>query len=148
MNIAVIGGGFYGTVISLYLKEMNNLNEVYLFEKEKDIVQRSSLNNQARVHNGYHYPRSFSTAFRSHYNFQKFIKKWPNCIVSDFDKFYGISKSNSKTNSKQFIRFCNQIEVPCEKVSKEKNNLFNSSLIEDVFKVKEYAFDVQKLKQF
>ena len=146
MKIAVIGGGFYGTVISLYLKEINNLNEVHLFEK-KDIVQRSSLNNQARVHNGYHYPRSFSTAFRSHYNFQKFIKKWPNCIVSDFDKFYGISKSNSKTNAKQFIRFCNQIEVPYEKISKEKNKLFNSLLIEDIFKVKEYAFDVKKLKQ-
>ncbi len=147
LKIAVIGGGFYGAVISLFLKDMENVSDVFLFEKENDIIQRSSLNNQARVHNGYHYPRSFSTAFRSHYNFKKFINRWPECIVSDFEKLYGLSNSNSKTNSKQFQRFCNQIEVPYEKISQEKNKLFNSSLIEEVFRVQEYAFDMNKLKK-
>ena len=147
VKVAVIGGGFYGTVISLFLKEIDHSNEVFLFEKEKDIIQRSSLNNQARVHNGYHYPRSFSTAFRSHYNFQRFIKKWPDCIFSNFENYYGISRTNSKTNSQQFERFCKQIEVPYEKVSKEKNKIFNSLFIEEVFRVQEYAFDANKLKE-
>ena len=146
-KIAVIGGGFYGSVISLFLKKKNDVSDVFLFEKENEIIQRSSLNNQARVHNGYHYPRSFSTAFRSHYNFQKFIKKWPNCIVNDFEKFYGISRSNSKTNSQQFKRFCSQIDVPFERVSQQENMLFNSSLIDEVFRVQEYAFDANNLKR-
>ena len=69
----IIGGGFYGSIIALYLKKIRGLKKVVLIEKEKSLLKRASYNNQARIHNGYHYPRSFTTAYRSRVNFPKFI---------------------------------------------------------------------------
>ena len=71
-KICVIGGGFYGSVIALYLKKVKGYRYVDLYEKEADFLTRASYVNQARVHSGYHYPRSFTTAYRSRANFFKF----------------------------------------------------------------------------
>ena len=51
-----IGGGFFGMYLSVYFARKGH--EVILSEKENDFMQRASYVNQARVHNGYHYPRS------------------------------------------------------------------------------------------
>ena len=56
-----------------------------VLEQEIDILQRASYVNQARVHMGYHYPRSLVTAFRSLANFPKFIKDFDKAIKNDFD---------------------------------------------------------------
>ena len=61
----VIGGGFYGVVIAIYLARQRGLQRVTLVEREGALLTRASYNNQARVHNGYHYPRSILTAYRS-----------------------------------------------------------------------------------
>ena len=58
-NIAVVGGGVFGTTISWKLAEMGQ--KVDLFEKNKDIFMAASGINQYRIHRGYHYPRSLET---------------------------------------------------------------------------------------
>jgi glycine/D-amino acid oxidase-like deaminating enzyme len=60
---AVIGGGFYGLYLAEYLAA--RVGRVLLFEREPGLMRRASYANQARVHNGYHYPRSVLTALRS-----------------------------------------------------------------------------------
>ena len=55
-DAVVIGGGFYGASIAIYLAKNRGLKKVVLVEKEKKLLTRASYNNQARVHNGYHYP--------------------------------------------------------------------------------------------
>jgi L-2-hydroxyglutarate oxidase LhgO len=55
----VIGGGFFGSTLGLFLKEY--FDDVVVLEQEIDILQRASYVNQARVHMGYHYPRSLVT---------------------------------------------------------------------------------------
>ena len=62
LDAVVIGGGFYGCAIAIYLVKQRGLKQVHLVEREPGILTRASYNNQARVHNGYHYPRSFTTA--------------------------------------------------------------------------------------
>jgi L-2-hydroxyglutarate oxidase LhgO len=47
----VIGGGFFGCKLALYLKEQ--LGQVLILEQEADLLQKASYTNQARVHNGY-----------------------------------------------------------------------------------------------
>ena len=144
-DIVIVGGGFYGCSIAIELRKHGK--SVALLEKESDIMQRASYTNQARIHQGYHYPRSILTALRSKTNFDKFIKEFSDCVYSDFDKYYAIGKISSKVNAEQFRLFCNRIGAPLQKAPKEICSLFNKDLIENVFKVREYAFDAVKLKK-
>jgi len=144
----VIGGGFYGTVIASYLKKKRGLNKVILLEKEKALLTRASYNNQARVHNGYHYPRSFTTAYRSRVNLPRFVQDWPQAIFKDFVKLYAIARQNSKVTAKQFERFCHEIGAKIKPAQSKFKQLFEPRLIEDVYLVEEYAFDATRLSEW
>ena len=85
-DAVVIGGGFYGCVIAIYLAKQRNLKKILLVEQETQLLSRASYNNQARVHNGYHYPRSFITAYRSRINLPRFVHDWPSSVKKDFTK--------------------------------------------------------------
>lgn len=144
----VIGGGFYGVVIALYLANQRNFAKVLLLEREPELLLRASYNNQARVHNGYHYPRSFTTAFRSRVNRPRFMQDYSAAIKSDFTKLYAISRRNSKVTAKQFERFCQQIGAKLEPAPPNLKTLFDPHLIEAVFLVEEYAFDARELRHW
>jgi FAD dependent oxidoreductase len=144
-DAVVIGGGFFGCTVALFLKKY--LRSVIILEKESDLFQRASVNNQARVHNGYHYPRSLLTALRSKINFSKFVDDYQDCIVSDFDNYYAVSSYFSKVNVQQFKIFCQRVDIPLIPAPPSIKKRFNANLIEDVFKTKEYVFDATKLKK-
>ncbi|PWU16700.1 MAG: D amino acid oxidase (DAO) family protein, partial [Bdellovibrio sp.] len=143
----VIGGGFYGAAIAIYLRQQRGLRRVLLVERESEILQRASYNNQARVHNGYHYPRSFTTAFRSRINLPNFIKLWPSCVYKDFVQLYAIARRNSKVTARQFERFCRDIEAPLRVAGASYRALFDPKLVEGVYVVEEHAFDAGILAQ-
>jgi len=144
-DVVIIGGGFYGCVIALHAKKY--FDKILLIEKEKDLLQRASFANQARIHNGYHYPRSFLTAQRSNINFPRFIKDFKKAIYKDFEKIYAVSKVGSKVNANQFIKFCREINVPLKPASEKLKKYFNQFLIESVFLAKEYVFNAEELKK-
>lgn len=144
-DAVVIGGGFYGSVIAIYLAKQRGFKRIVLIERENALLTRASYNNQARVHNGYHYPRSFTTAYRSRVNLPKFVRDWPNAVTQDFTKLYAISRRNSKVTAKQFEHFCRNIGAKIQPAESSQRVLFEPSLIEDVFLVEEYAFDSEKL---
>jgi glycine/D-amino acid oxidase-like deaminating enzyme len=147
-SACIIGGGFYGVVIALYLKRVKGIEDVDIFEKEASLLNRASFANQARVHSGYHYPRSFTTAYRSRENFHRFCSDWSKCVTSEFGKYYALARRNSKVTSTQFTRFCDQIGAPIEEAETEISELFNPALVEAVYKVEEYAFDAIKLRNW
>lgn len=144
-DAVIIGGGFYGAAIAIYLARARGLRRVILLEREPRLLIRASYNNQARVHNGYHYPRSFTTAFRSRVNLPRFVIDWPDAVMQDFTKLYAIAKRNSKVSAKQFERFCKEIGAPVKPADNSLRRLFEPRLIDDVFLVEEYAFDTTKL---
>lgn len=144
----VIGGGFYGAAIAIYLKTRRGFTNVLLIEREPDLLLRASYNNQARVHNGYHYPRSFTTAFRSRVNLPRFVQDYPQAVKRDFTKLYAIARRNSKVTARQFRRFCHEIGARLEPASESHKKLFEARLIEEVFLVEEYAFDACKLAEW
>ena len=113
---------------------------------EYDFMQRASYSNQARVHNGYHYPRSILTALRSRLNFPRFIKEFEPSIVKDFDKIYAVPRLLSKVTASQFEIFMRRIGAPIRRAPKKYENLFNKDLVKDVFLTREYAFDANILK--
>lgn len=141
----VIGGGFYGSVIAAYLARQRGLKRILLIEREPALLRRASANNQARVHNGYHYPRSFTTAYRSRVNLPRFVRQWPDAVKQDFVKLYAIARHNSKVTARQFERFCREIGATLQPAAPTLRALFEPHLIEDVFLVEEYAFDATRL---
>lgn len=144
-DAVIIGGGFYGAAIAIYLAKQRGLKRILLVERESGLLTRASYNNQARVHNGYHYPRSFTTAYRSRVNLPKFVSDWPEAVKQDFTKLYAIARRNSKVTAKQFERFCREIGAKIRPADPALRSLFEPRLIEDVFLVEEYAFDATKL---
>jgi glycine/D-amino acid oxidase-like deaminating enzyme len=141
----VIGGGFYGAAIAVYLARQRGLRRITLIEREPALLTRASFNNQARVHNGYHYPRSFTTAYRSRVNLPKFVRDWPDAVKQDFTKLYAIARRNSKVTGKQFERFCREIGAAVCPADARLQALFEPRLIENVYLVEEYAFDSTRL---
>ena len=141
----VIGGGFYGCVVARELRKY--FERVLLLERDDDLMQRASYRNQARVHQGYHYPRSLLTSLRSRLNFSRFVEEYEPAIFRDFQKYYAIAKTFSKTTAGQFERFCHRIGTPINPAPDEIKALFNPFHIEDVFSTMEYAFDAAKLKR-
>ena len=144
LEVAVIGGGFYGCSLATHLAAQGA--SVSVFECEDKLLTRASYHNQARLHGGYHYPRSFTTAYRSRYHFARFKRDFAPAVCDTFTKLYAIAKVNSKVSATQFARFCEQIQAPVQVAPASVQQLFNQRLIDDVFVVEEYAFDAAKLR--
>ena len=104
-------------------------------------MSRASYTNQARIHNGYHYPRSILTAMRSRISFPRFVRDFSECVVNDFEKYYAIGKILGKVNARQFAEFCRRIGAECEEAPPSVTNMFSPHFIEKVFRVREYAFN-------
>ncbi|MGF1643286.1 MAG: FAD-dependent oxidoreductase [Thiotrichales bacterium] len=144
-DAVVIGGGFYGCAIAVYLARQRGFKQITLLEREAALLSRASYHNQARVHNGYHYPRSYTTAYRSRVNLPRFVRDWSSAVKQDFTQVYAIARSNSKVTSRQFQRFCTEIGARLEPADESLRKHFEPRLIEDVFVVEEYAFDATQL---
>ena len=59
----IIGAGLYGLYSALFCCERGQ--KVVVLECDPAPFKRATFINQARVHQGYHYPRSISTAMKS-----------------------------------------------------------------------------------
>lgn len=144
-DAVIIGGGFFGCSLAAHLKTPTN--RVLILEKESDLMTHASYNNQARVHGGYHYSRSLLTALRSRVNLNEFMDEYGEVVDSSFEKYYAISRAFSKVSARHFHLFCKRIGADIEIAPEKVKKLFNDNLIEDVFTVREYAFDSLKLRK-
>jgi len=143
-DAVIIGGGFYGCALAVFLRQ--NGHQVTILEEGSDLMQRASYVNQARIHNGYHYPRSFITAWRSFINFPRFVLDFRECVDNSFEKVYAIARRGSKVNAYQFKEFCRNIGAPVRPAPVPIKRLFNADLIEEVFTVCEFAFNAAILR--
>lgn len=143
-DAVVVGGGFFGLYIADYLARAGA--KVLTVEKEAEVMSRASFANQARVHNGYHYPRSVLTALRARTSFPKFVSEFSDCIVDDYESLYAVGSVLGNITSKQFKLFCNRIGARCVVASADLKQHFESRLIEEVFSTTEHVFDATKLR--
>lgn len=140
----IIGAGLYGLYAALYCAKKNE--RIIVLEYDEESFSRSTYINQARVHNGYHYPRSISTARKSAGYFERFNKDYGFCILNSFEKIYATSAAFSWSTSDQFEKFCRDANIKCEEVSTIK--YFNNELIDGAFLTEEYTYDAGLLKAF
>ncbi|MGP8259832.1 MAG: FAD-dependent oxidoreductase [Acidobacteriaceae bacterium] len=142
-QILVIGGGFFGMYLADHFARHGC--SVRLVEKGDRFMSRASFANQARVHNGYHYPRSILTALRSRISFPRFVQEFRECVDSEFEMYYLIGRPLGKITGKQFEQFCSRIGGYCKPAPERIRKLTNPLLIEACFSTVEYAFDSVKL---
>ena len=139
----IIGAGLYGLYAALFCAKRGE--RVVVLECDSDAFARATYANQARVHMGYHYPRSISTAMKSRDYFDKFHKDYGFCIYDTFEKIYATSASFSWTSASQFKKFCRDANIPCDEISPEK--YFKTGMCDGAFVTTEYAFDAMLLKK-
>ena len=70
----ILGAGLYG----LYAAQKCGAagQRVLVLERDPAPFMRATYINQARVHMGYHYPRSYSTAIKSAHYFERFCNDY------------------------------------------------------------------------
>lgn len=144
-NILIVGGGFFGMYLAEHFARTGH--RVQLVEEAPSFMSRASYANQARVHQGYHYPRSILTALRSRLAFPRFVEEFRDCIDSDFAMHYLIGAPLGNVSAHQFIKFCERIGAPCEPAPNSIQRLMDPALIEAAFSTVEYAFDAVKLRE-
>lgn len=136
-DAVVIGGGLFGCYSALYLAGKGR--RVALLEKENRLFQKASLVNQARLHGGYHYPRSVATAAMSDEHKARFTEDHKQFVNFAYEKFYAIDRFGSFTTPLQFERFCQYLKIRCEPV--REHPLFNFQRLEALYRTEEYSFD-------
>jgi glycine/D-amino acid oxidase-like deaminating enzyme len=143
-DVAIVGGGFYGCCIALFMRSL--YDRVVVLERSGALLGRASAVNQARIHNGFHYPRSFVTALRSGQNFEAFTSLFRDAVVDDFDMLYAIARHGSKVSAKRFHRMFEQMGAPIGIASPRHQAIFDGDHIEAVFSCREHAFDFTALR--
>ena len=143
-DVIVVGAGFYGCVIATRLKELG-VGRVCVLERGPAAMCRASLVNQARIHQGYHYPRDFTTAYRSSQSFKRFIARYRDAVFDDFTQVYAIASRGSQVSARQFLSMMRAVGAPVSGASRRHASLFSPRLIEAVFETKEFAFDAVQL---
>lgn len=143
-DFVIIWAWFYWMHAARYL--WNKWFNVCILEKEWDALTKASYINQARVHNWYHYPRSYQTAIKTKEFFNRFVNDFWFAINKDFNKIYAIASEWSKTNASEFELFCEKVWIPYEEI--DHTQFFKDWKVEKAYLTKEYVFDAIKIRDF
>ena len=141
----IIGAGFYGCVIATHLRS-KGLSVVVVEAADKPMM-RASLINQARIHQGYHYPRDFTTAYRSSQSFSRFIDAYKDSVVDDFTQIYAVASRGSHVSARQFMSMMGSVGAPFSGAGRKHASLFSPNLVDAVFETREFAFDAVQLSR-
>lgn len=89
--IHIIGAGWYGCFIGNYLATKGV--DYLIWEKDK-IFSGASGYNQNRLHQGFHYPRSYLTRVQSNRGFDLFVREFADLIFEIPKNLYVIDKGS------------------------------------------------------
>jgi glycine/D-amino acid oxidase-like deaminating enzyme len=144
-DILIIGGGFYGCCLALFLRSVTD--RIVLVEASGEVMTRASRVNQARVHSGFHYPRSVLTAVKSMVLHRRFTEDFPDAVKTDFRMLYAVARHHSKVSAGRFYRMFSGMGAPITLASPAQAALFDPAQIEAAFDCTEFAFDFSVLRR-
>jgi hypothetical protein len=136
-DYVIIGAGFFGMHAADLLTKRGLT--VAVIDKSTQAFSRASAINQARLHNGYHYPRSLKTAKTAKKYYDRFKRDFDYAINDSFRHIYAISNKDSKTSAKEFEIFCNKMDLPLKRIAKDK--YFKKEMVTAAYLVEECVFD-------
>ena len=140
----IIGAGLYGLYSALLCGKKGQ--SILILECDPTPFRRATFINQARVHQGYHYPRSLSTAMKSAGYFERFNRDYDFCINREFEKIYATSSEYSWSSGEQFKHFCKAAGIRCEELNPDR--FFKPRICDGAFLTREYTYDAMILKEY
>ena len=137
-KVLVVGGGIFGTTASVALAT-SGFN-VTLHEELDSVMKCASDINQYRLHRGYHYPRSKSTAQECLDGLKSFKRKYGDSVVNgNVNHFYAISSRDSMVSKEEYLKFLDEMGLEYN-----INEPFNGTDL--TVEVGEELFDSEKLR--
>ena len=137
-KVLVVGGGIFGTTASVALAT-SGFN-VTLHEELDSVMKCASDINQYRLHRGYHYPRSKSTAQECLDGLKSFKRKYGDSVVNgNVNHFYAISSRDSMVSKEEYLKFLYEMGLEYN-----INEPFNGTDL--TVEVGEELFDSEKLR--
>ena len=143
-DIIIFGGGLYGLYSAHLCGKAGK--RVLVLECDDAPFKRATYINQARVHQGYHYPRSLATAEKSAGYFRRFNEDYGFAINREFEQIYATSSEYSWTSASEFERFCKAAGIPCVPLVPER--YFKNNLCDGAFLTREYTYDAHILRDY
>ena len=139
----VLGAGLFG----LFAATVWSRRGLKLAIIDADVAPmlRASYVNQARLHYGYHYPRSLTTAYSSIKYYDRFRSDFEDSINSTFQKIYAISDTQSFMSAQGFERFCRSARIPCDEV--DPAQWFKPHVVASAYSTQECSFDSSRLRE-
>ena len=140
----ILGAGIYGLYSAV--KSGKAGQSVLVLEHDEAPFARATYINQARVHMGYHYPRSLSTAVKSAHYYRRFHEDFGFAIHDKFMQIYATCTDFSWTNAEAFKRFCQAAEIKCEEIS--PNMYFKQGMCDGAFLTEEDTYDAHIIRDY
>ena len=140
----IIGAGLYGLYAALHCGRKGQ--KVLVLEYDDAPFKRATYINQARVHMGYHYPRSLSTALKSAGYYRRFHEDYGFCILDKFKQIYATSSQFSWTSGSQFKDFCKAAGIMCREQA--TSAYFKDGAVDGAFLTEEDTYDAMILRDY
>jgi FAD dependent oxidoreductase len=112
VRVAVVGGGIFGCTAAVELAR--NGAQVDLYERHGEILSGTTGRIQARLHRGYHYPRSPETAAALRTAAHEFASRF-HPAVRTYAHHYVIAR-DSKVSAEGYLAFCDRMALSYEVV--------------------------------
>lgn len=140
----ILGAGIYGLYSAICCGRKGE--SVLVLEYDCAAFSRATYINQARVHMGYHYPRSLSTAVKSAHYYRRFHDDFSFAIHDSFLQVYATSTSFSWTNADAFKRFCKAAGIKCEEIA--PSLYFKNRMCDGAFLTEEDTYDAHIIRDY
>lgn len=141
-GVAVIGGGIFGACAA---QELARSFEVTLFERGGELLKGATYANHNRHHYGFHYPRSPETLRQCLDSRADFERRYGDCLDWDFDNYYCVARTRSKTTPAEYLGFCRDHGLRF-KEAYPAPGVVDRAKIGLCLKVKEAVYDIAKLR--
>lgn len=112
MRVGVIGAGIFGATAAVDLALAGH--RVDLYEARADILEGATARCQARLHRGYHYPRSDATAAAARDAAPVFAARYPTAIRQA--RHHYVIADDSKVSGAEYLAFLDRLGLPYEVV--------------------------------
>ena len=143
-RVAVIGGGWFGCHIALELLQHDV--DFVLFEAESELFLKASGNNQFRLHQGFHYPRSKKTRIQSSEGFHRFTERYPDLSSPTPGRnLYLVPHHHSVLDFETFVDVMVQSNLEFETVEHIPSGLYG---IEGAISTRERVLETSAAVQF
>lgn len=146
MKIGIVGAGFFGLHLAHQIKLKYPKAKIDLFEMNEEAMLGASVNNQCRLHLGFHYPRSGYTIYQSVMGFDDYLKYYEDCVAEMPENFYAIHK-NGYVNATEYMAVMDSFSLPY-KIEENINSFFKKpDDIELLLRVAEKSIDPKKVRK-